>query len=213
MEKCLGDAQHFLLPTDHRSELPILGQPGQVAAEMRKGRPLFRFDLRFGLWLGLTCGLPNRVKNPASVVSEAIRQNAGFECFCQRLSVSADRCQAFVKSWVRVLQKAEQHMNGFCRTTRNFRKVSPRYKRSPQIGMPVQRARRWVPAFSEGHPQSPAELGRIRFSGGQGSPDCIEILSDLRLLVPNLWLRILEKLRVIQIAALAAADPEMVRMN
>ena len=104
LEEGLGDAQHFLLTTDHRSEFPLLCKPVQVAAKMSEGGPLFRFDLRFGLWLGFPSGFSNRVNNPAICISpfrsETFRQNTAFKSLRQRFPVCTDGRQASIKKRV-----------------------------------------------------------------------------------------------------------------
>ena len=104
-------------------------------------------------------------------------------------------------------------MNRLGRTTRNFRKTFPISESRPQIGMPVQWPRRWLAIFAEKGPKSAAECRRFELSGSKSFPDGIEILSNLRFLVPNLRLRILQELGIVKIAAFAAANPEMIWQN
>ena len=148
---------------------------------MCKGRRLFRFGIRFSLWLGFPCRLPNRVNNPAICISpsRSICQDTAFKSLRQRFSVPTDGCQALVKKWIWCLQKTEQHMNRLYRTARDFRKVSPGNECCPQIGMPVKWARRGFAFFAKALAQSAAEFGGLGFSSGQGIPDCMEILSNL----------------------------------
>jgi len=91
----------------------------------------------------------------------------------------------------------------------DFCKVFPGYECCTQIGMPVKWARRGFALFAKALAQCAAEFGGLGVSSGQGIPDSLEILGDLQFLITNLRLCILKKLRAINIASLAATNPEM----
>jgi hypothetical protein len=104
-------------------------------------------------------------------------------------------------------------MNRLYGTTRDFRKVPPGNERISQIRVPVQRTRRGFAIFAMPLSQCATEFGGFGSSIGKGVPYSLEILSNLRFLILDHRRRILQELCIIEIASLAAANPEMVGKN
>jgi len=111
------------------------------------------------------------------------------------------------------MTKVEQNMNRLCRISCLLGHNFPASERSPQKRVTVQWSGIWLSTIAKGGAQSAAEFGGVRFSGGKGISHHLEILGNLRFLIPNFRRRILQKLRIVEVAALAAANPEMVWLD